>query len=38
MERWDNIAATRLALKLQDGPTVLVDHSFAGTIYREAGS
>jgi pimeloyl-ACP methyl ester carboxylesterase len=27
----DDVAATRRALELQDGPTVLVGHSFAGT-------
>ena len=29
----DDVAATRRALALQDGPTVLVGHSFAGTIH-----
>jgi pimeloyl-ACP methyl ester carboxylesterase len=33
----DDVAATRRALDLQDGPTVLVGHSFAGTIISEAG-
>src|SRR5271163_1785133 len=33
----DDVAATRRALALQDGPTVLVGHSFAGTIISEAG-
>jgi pimeloyl-ACP methyl ester carboxylesterase len=33
----DDVAATRRALPLQDGPTVLVGHSFAGTIISEAG-
>src|ERR1700690_4622612 len=33
----DSVAATRRALALQDGPTVLVGHSFAGTIISEAG-
>src|ERR1700721_967137 len=33
----DDVAATRRALELQDGPTVLVGHSFAGTIISEAG-
>jgi pimeloyl-ACP methyl ester carboxylesterase len=33
----DDVAATRRALKSQDGPTVLVGHSFAGTIISEAG-
>jgi len=34
----DDVAATRRAIALQDGPTVLVGHSFAGTIISEAGS
>jgi pimeloyl-ACP methyl ester carboxylesterase len=34
----DDVAATRRALALQDGPTVLVGHSFAGTIISEAGA
>jgi pimeloyl-ACP methyl ester carboxylesterase len=33
----DDVAATRRALASQDGPTVLVGHSFAGTIISEAG-
>jgi pimeloyl-ACP methyl ester carboxylesterase len=33
----DDVAATRRALALQDGPTVLVGHSFAGTIISESG-
>jgi pimeloyl-ACP methyl ester carboxylesterase len=33
----DDVAATRRALALQDGPTVLVGHSFAGTIITESG-
>ncbi|HEY2531747.1 MAG TPA: alpha/beta hydrolase [Xanthobacteraceae bacterium] len=33
----DDVAATRRILALQDGPTVLVGHSFAGTIISEAG-
>jgi pimeloyl-ACP methyl ester carboxylesterase len=32
-----SVAATQRALALQDGPTVLVGHSFAGTIVTEAG-
>jgi pimeloyl-ACP methyl ester carboxylesterase len=32
-----DVAATRRALDRQDGPTVLVGHSFAGTIISEAG-
>jgi pimeloyl-ACP methyl ester carboxylesterase len=34
----DDVAATRRALALQDGATVLVGHSFAGTIISEAGN
>ena len=34
----DDVAATRRALAVQDGPTVLVGHSFAGTIISEAGN
>jgi pimeloyl-ACP methyl ester carboxylesterase len=33
----DDVAATRRALASLDGPTVLVGHSFAGTIISEAG-
>lgn len=33
----DAAAATRRVLALQDGPTVLVGHSFAGTIISETG-
>jgi pimeloyl-ACP methyl ester carboxylesterase len=33
----DDVAATRRALAMQKGPTVLVGHSFAGTIISEAG-
>jgi pimeloyl-ACP methyl ester carboxylesterase len=33
----DDVAATRRILSQQDGPTVLVGHSFAGTIISEAG-
>jgi pimeloyl-ACP methyl ester carboxylesterase len=33
----DSVAATRRALALQDGPTVLVGHSFGGTVISEAG-
>jgi pimeloyl-ACP methyl ester carboxylesterase len=33
----EDVAATRRILALQDGPTVLVGHSFAGTIISEAG-
>jgi pimeloyl-ACP methyl ester carboxylesterase len=34
----EDVAATRRVLALQDGPTVLVGHSFAGTIISEAGN
>jgi pimeloyl-ACP methyl ester carboxylesterase len=33
----DDVAATRRIIELQDGPTVLVGHSWAGTIISEAG-
>ncbi len=33
----DSAAATRRALALQDGPTVLVGHSWAGTVISETG-
>lgn len=33
----EDAAATRRVLALQEGPTVLVGHSFAGTIISEAG-
>jgi len=33
----DDVAATRRALDLQDGPTVLAGHSWAGTVISEAG-
>jgi thioesterase domain-containing protein len=32
-----SVAATQRALALQDGPTVLVGHSFAGMIVTDAG-
>jgi len=34
----DSVAATRRALALQDGPTVLVGHSWGGTVISEAGT
>ena len=34
----DDVAATRRALALQDGPTVLVGHSYAGMIVSETGT
>jgi pimeloyl-ACP methyl ester carboxylesterase len=33
----DDVAATRRVLALQDGPTALVGHSWAGTVISEAG-
>ena len=33
----EDVAATRRALALQDGPTVLAGHSWAGTVISEAG-
>jgi pimeloyl-ACP methyl ester carboxylesterase len=33
----DDVACTRRALALQDGPTILAGHSFAGTVITEAG-
>ncbi len=33
----DSVAETRRALALQDGPTVLVGHSWGGTVVSEAG-
>ena len=34
----DSVAETRRALALQDGPTVLVAHSWGGTVLSEAGT
>src|SRR6266550_437297 len=34
----DSVAATRRALALQDGPTVLVAHSWGGTVISEIGT
>jgi pimeloyl-ACP methyl ester carboxylesterase len=34
----DSLAATRRALAMLDGPTVLVGHSWGGTVVSEAGS
>lgn len=34
----DSVAATRRALALQDGPTVLAGHSWSGTVVSEAGT
>ena len=33
----DDVAATKRALELQDGPTVLVGHSYAGMVISETG-
>src|SRR3984885_12273530 len=34
----DDVAYTRRILAMQDGPTILVGHSFAGTVITEAGT
>jgi pimeloyl-ACP methyl ester carboxylesterase len=34
----DDVAATRRALALQDGPSILVGHSWAGVVITEAGT
>ena len=34
----DSVAATRRALPLQDGPTVLVAHSWGGTVLSDVGT
>jgi pimeloyl-ACP methyl ester carboxylesterase len=34
----DSVAATRRALALQDGPTVLAAHSWGGTVISEVGT
>ena len=34
----NSVAATRRALALQDGPTVLVGHSWSGTVISETGT
>ena len=34
----DDVAATKRVLDLQDGPTVLVGHSWGGTVITEAGT
>ncbi|WP_443750109.1 alpha/beta fold hydrolase [Asticcacaulis solisilvae] len=34
----DDVAATRRVLALQDGPTVLVGHSYAGMVISDAGN
>ena len=34
----DSVAATRRALALQDGPTVLVAHSWGGTVISDTGT
>ena len=34
----DSVAETRRALAQQDGPTVLVAHSWGGTVISEAGT
>src|SRR5258706_10887137 len=34
----DDIAATRRAISLQDGPVLLVGHSYGGVVITEAGN
>ena len=34
----DDVAATRRVVKRQDGPVILVGHSYGGTVITEAGS
>ena len=34
----DDVAHTRRILAMQDGPTILAGHSFAGTVITEAGT
>src|SRR6266852_4156030 len=34
----DSVAETRRVLELQDGPTVLVGHSWSGTVISETGN
>jgi pimeloyl-ACP methyl ester carboxylesterase len=34
----DDVAATQRALALQDGPTILVGHSYAGVVISQAGN
>ncbi len=34
----DDVAATKRVLAMQDGPTVLVGHSYAGTVVSDAGA
>jgi len=34
----DDVAATKLAIAAQDGPTVLVGHSYGGVVITEAGN
>src|SRR5258705_13833244 len=34
----DDLAATKRAIAAQDGPTVLVGHSYAGVLITEAGN
>jgi pimeloyl-ACP methyl ester carboxylesterase len=34
----DDLAATKRAIALQDGPVILVGHSWAGAVITEAGS
>jgi pimeloyl-ACP methyl ester carboxylesterase len=34
----DDVAVTKLALKMQDGPAILVGHSYGGAVITEAGN
>jgi pimeloyl-ACP methyl ester carboxylesterase len=34
----DDVVTTKRALALQDGPCILVDHSYGGAVITEAGS
>ena len=34
----DDVAAVKRVLAMQDGPTILVGHSYGGAIIREAGN
>src|SRR5882724_7458635 len=34
----DDVAATQRVLKMQDGPTILVGHSYGGVVITEAGN
>jgi hypothetical protein len=36
-DRWTGVTAAKRIIDLQDGPTLLVDHSYGGLIITEAG-